>query len=219
MSVLLLTGPPGSGKTTALRRAAERLRGWRLGGFYTEEIRRRGERRGFRAMTFDGDSWDLARVDRPGAPRVGRYGVDLDVMETLAARLDPGRAARSRPRGGCLARRRDRQDGVPLATVRDGHAPVTRRPGAGGGHGRSARRRVRRRGQAAAGRRAAHAQPWHARRAAGGDRGMGHARAVVRTFPRERRRYFEASERTAAANSAGASCGRLWPTSAITRRS
>src|SRR6185503_8472150 len=35
MSVLLLTGPPGSGKTTALRRAAERLRERRLGGFYT----------------------------------------------------------------------------------------------------------------------------------------------------------------------------------------
>src|SRR5438876_755164 len=55
-------------------------------------LRRRGERRGFRAVNFDGDSWDLARVNRPGPPRVGRYGVDLDVMETLATRLAPSRA-------------------------------------------------------------------------------------------------------------------------------
>src|SRR5256885_16872800 len=93
MSVLLITGPPGSGKTTALRRAAERLRGWRLGGFYTEEIRRRGERRGFRAGTFDGDAWELARVDRPGPPRGGRDGGDPAGVGA------PATPARPRPAG------------------------------------------------------------------------------------------------------------------------
>jgi nucleoside-triphosphatase len=33
--VLLITGMPGVGKTTLIRRVAERLHGVRLGGFYT----------------------------------------------------------------------------------------------------------------------------------------------------------------------------------------
>jgi len=45
--VLLLTGTPGIGKTTVIRRAADRLRDKGLRGFYTEEIRERGERRAF----------------------------------------------------------------------------------------------------------------------------------------------------------------------------
>ena len=91
MSALFLTGPPGSGKTTALRRAAaEALRGgWRVGGFYTEEIREAGVRRGFRAITLDGETRDLARVDMRGPARVGRYGVDVGVMDALAATLRP----------------------------------------------------------------------------------------------------------------------------------
>jgi nucleoside-triphosphatase len=89
MSTLLLTGPPGSGKTTALRRAAESLGDWRLAGFYTEEIRERGVRRGFRAVTLDGQARDLARVDFRSAARVGRYGVDVEVMDWLAAMLSP----------------------------------------------------------------------------------------------------------------------------------
>jgi nucleoside-triphosphatase len=35
----LLSGPPGCGKTTVLRRLAERLGDLRLAGFYTQEIR------------------------------------------------------------------------------------------------------------------------------------------------------------------------------------
>jgi nucleoside-triphosphatase len=87
-----LTGAPGSGKTTALRRAAETLRTrWRLGGFYTEEIRVRGVRRGFRAVTLDGEMRDLARVDFPGSPRIGRYGVDVAVVDRLAEALSRDR--------------------------------------------------------------------------------------------------------------------------------
>jgi nucleoside-triphosphatase len=87
MTVLLLTGSPGSGKTTALRHAAAQLDGWRLAGFYTEEIREGGVRRGFRAVTLNGEARDLARVDLASPARVGRYGVDIAVVDWLATGL------------------------------------------------------------------------------------------------------------------------------------
>ena len=80
---LLLTGAPGSGKTTALRAVAEGLTGRRVGGFYTEEIRRAGVRTGFRLVTFDGRRAILASVSRPGAPRVGKYGVDVAALDAV----------------------------------------------------------------------------------------------------------------------------------------
>ena len=60
---LLLTGIPGVGKTTVLRKVAERLSGVELGGFLTDEIRVEGKRVGFAIETFDGDSATLAHVD------------------------------------------------------------------------------------------------------------------------------------------------------------
>jgi nucleoside-triphosphatase len=95
-SVLLLTGPPGVGKTTVIREVARALAGRRLGGFYTEELRLGRSRRGFTAVTFDGWRQDLARVDCRSPARVGRYGVDLAVLEELAERalgLEPAAEA------------------------------------------------------------------------------------------------------------------------------
>ena len=82
--MLLITGPPGIGKTTVIRKVAAALPGQRLGGFYTEEIRVRGERRGFRLATFDGQERVMAHVEFRGPHRVGKYGVDVSVIDGLA---------------------------------------------------------------------------------------------------------------------------------------
>lgn len=81
---LLLTAVPGSGKTTVIRRVAEGL-GSKPGGFYTEEMRTRGERRGFRLVTFDGGETVIAHVDFPKTHRVGKYGVEVAVIDEAAA--------------------------------------------------------------------------------------------------------------------------------------
>jgi len=81
---LLITGPPGVGKTTVIRVVMSGLAGARLGGFFTQEMRSRGVRSGFEVVTFDGRRAVLAHVDRRGDPRVGKYGVDAGVLETTA---------------------------------------------------------------------------------------------------------------------------------------
>lgn len=80
---LLLTGPPGCGKTIVVQRVIERLGSLRLAGFFTQEIREQGARVGFEAIGLAGGSSVLAHVDFQGRHRVGRYGVDLAAFETL----------------------------------------------------------------------------------------------------------------------------------------
>jgi nucleoside-triphosphatase len=83
---ILLEGRPGAGKTTVARRLATLLRerGVPTFGFLTEEIRDGGRRVGFRLRTFAGAEAILAHARFSGPPRVGRYGVDLETLETLA---------------------------------------------------------------------------------------------------------------------------------------
>jgi nucleoside-triphosphatase len=81
---LLLTGAPGVGKTTVMRTVAREVRRLPLGGFFTEEIRSGRERQGFALVTFDGRRAIMAHVDRAGNPRVGKYGVDVAVIDEIA---------------------------------------------------------------------------------------------------------------------------------------
>jgi len=84
VGALLLTGPPGVGKTTIIREVARALPRAKLAGFVTEEIRVRGERRGFALVTFDGERAVMAHVERGGPPRVGKYGVDVATLEAMS---------------------------------------------------------------------------------------------------------------------------------------
>ena len=83
--ILLLTGRPGVGKTTAILRIADRTAPRRVAGFITEELREGGVRRGFRLETFGGRTAVMAHVDFPKTNRVGKYGVDVDIIDAAAA--------------------------------------------------------------------------------------------------------------------------------------
>ncbi|MFZ5452926.1 MAG: nucleoside-triphosphatase [Thermodesulfobacteriota bacterium] len=80
---ILLTGPPRCGKTTVVQKVVHLFTG-KAAGFYTREVRERGERVGFEIVTLDGRVAGLSHVDFPGPLRVGRYGVDLDGFHRLA---------------------------------------------------------------------------------------------------------------------------------------
>ena len=80
---LLLTGAPGCGKTTVLRRVAERLGDLRLAGFLTLELREHGQRVGFEAIDLNGQRAILAHVRSRAPTRVGRYGVEPERLIPL----------------------------------------------------------------------------------------------------------------------------------------
>ena len=79
---ILLTGRPGCGKTTLIKRVVKEL-ALPAGGFYTEEIREHGQRVGFNIITLQGKEAVLAHADFKTAHRVGKYGLDLSGLETI----------------------------------------------------------------------------------------------------------------------------------------
>ena len=81
MAVLVM-GWPGVGKTTLIERVVAQLPA-PVGGFYTHELREGRTRVGFELVTLDGQRGVLAHVSQRRGPRVGKYGVDLRVMEEL----------------------------------------------------------------------------------------------------------------------------------------
>jgi len=80
---ILLTGPPGVGKTTVIRKIAALLSA-EASGFYTEEKREGGRRVGFDIVTLNGRRAPLSHMEIPGKTRVGRYGVDIQSLEAVA---------------------------------------------------------------------------------------------------------------------------------------
>ena len=80
--VYLLTGRPGTGKTSLIKQAVAEVK-CKAGGFYTEEIRSQGVRQGFKLVTLDGQDAILAHVDVHSPYRVSRYGVDIESLDRV----------------------------------------------------------------------------------------------------------------------------------------
>ena len=80
---ILITGPPGVGKTTVLSKIIQRLAHLNPQGFYTEEIRDSGKRAGFGIATLDGRTATLAHVDyyAQSKYKVSKYGIRLEEFE------------------------------------------------------------------------------------------------------------------------------------------
>jgi nucleoside-triphosphatase len=79
---VLLTGRPGCGKTTLIKRIVNNLPRT-AGGFYTEEIRHGGSRAGFKIVTLDGKEAVFAHLDFKSPDRLGKYGLDLSALERI----------------------------------------------------------------------------------------------------------------------------------------
>ena len=92
MTKILITGSPGVGKTTLVKRLAEQLRQQNsscvVSGFFTNEVRGEdGSRLGFDITSFSGggETRPLARQNTPiKGPKVGKYTVLLSDFEAVA---------------------------------------------------------------------------------------------------------------------------------------
>ena len=84
---IFLTGNPGVGKTTAIKRIVEYLssKGIPSGGFYTEEQRSEsGTRTGFVIKTLLGNEGIMASVGPGKGPKVGKYIVNTKSIDDIA---------------------------------------------------------------------------------------------------------------------------------------
>ncbi len=82
---VVLTGEPGVGKTTAIKKLVKLLKG-KVVGFWTEEVRdpHTKQRRGFKVVSTEGKSSLFASKTFTSKHLVGSYGVNVQRFESVA---------------------------------------------------------------------------------------------------------------------------------------
>ncbi|MHA1836019.1 MAG: NTPase [Candidatus Odinarchaeia archaeon] len=88
MLTILITGPPKSGKTTLIREIINEIPQQNIIGFYTEEIREKGMRVGFKICSLNGQSMILATVKENFQPKIGKYSVYVKNVNRLVKNLE-----------------------------------------------------------------------------------------------------------------------------------
>ncbi|MCL0040816.1 NTPase [Thermodesulfovibrionales bacterium] len=80
---ILVTGPPRCGKSTLIEKVILRIEK-PMTGFFTREIKEKGERVGFSVITLDGKKGVLAHQNIRSRCRVGKYGINLADIDRIA---------------------------------------------------------------------------------------------------------------------------------------
>jgi len=83
---VLITGPPGVGKTTLLNKIKKKIKdlGYSTGGMYCPEIREEGKRTGFNLIDIASmQKGVLASTNNTKGPIVGKYRVNLDDINNI----------------------------------------------------------------------------------------------------------------------------------------
>ena len=80
MTIFIVTGDPGVGKTTAVMHVAERLKqkGLNVGGVISREVRSNNVRIGFEFVDLTTNASATLSSTTGSGPRMGKYIVDLD---------------------------------------------------------------------------------------------------------------------------------------------
>jgi nucleoside-triphosphatase len=87
--ILLITGAPGSGKTTVLSKTVDALKGHgvSIGGMISRESRDSCAREGFEVIDLNsGKHGWLAHVHQKTGPQVGKYRVNLSDLERIGVK-------------------------------------------------------------------------------------------------------------------------------------
>ncbi len=82
---VLVSGPPGAGKTTLIKEVLKELK-LDGGGFYTSEIREQNKRLGFKIITLDGKEGILAHRNIKTPYRVSKYSVNIKDLEEIGVK-------------------------------------------------------------------------------------------------------------------------------------
>lgn len=89
MTIIVLTGAPGVGKTTAVIRVARELkeRGVKVGGIVSREIRTNNTRIGFEFIDLTTNDRSVLASITGNGPKVGKYFVNVAGCRFVAERL------------------------------------------------------------------------------------------------------------------------------------
>jgi nucleoside-triphosphatase len=80
---ILVTGRPGIGKSTVIKKVVDALGPSEVEGFWTSEVRQGTKRVGFGISTLDGQTGLLAHANLMSGPRIGRYIVNVSDIDRV----------------------------------------------------------------------------------------------------------------------------------------